>query len=191
MRYWWANQKTAYDTEVAGGYLWSRKRRANGSRNPFYESVRLTRPGDVIFGYQGGAIRAVGFVLDQAVDAPDPGARPTQPAAPGEREADPLTGWLLPVAWLELQRPLEPAAHMAILRPLLPAYSAPLTVKGRGIQGGRLMEVSARLARALLELAGGRRPDLLLSPSWEPRQLGFSFSEPPPHPPGPSADPPS
>ena len=92
MRYWWANQKTAYDAEVAGGYLWSRKRRANGSRNPFYESVRLTRPGDVIFGYQGGAIRAVGFVLDLAVDAPDPGATPTPPPAPGEREVGPLTG---------------------------------------------------------------------------------------------------
>jgi hypothetical protein len=189
MRYWWANQKTAYEAEVAGGYLWSRKRRANGSRNPFYESVRLTRPGDVIFGYQGGAIRAVGFVLDQAIDAPDPQASPPPPPAPGEREADPLPGWLLPVSWLELHRPLEPAAHMAILRPLLPAYNAPLTAKGRGIQGGRLMEVSARLARALLELAGGRRPDLLLSPSWEPRQLGFFFADPPPRSPAPAPGP--
>ena len=178
MRYWWANQKTAYDAEVAGGYLWSRKRRANGSRNPFYESLRLTQPGDVIFGYQNSAIRAVGFVLGPATDAPCP-----QPAIPPrateETVPDTTDGWLVPVSWLELQRPLFPAQYMPILQPLLPEFHAPLTATGRGIQGGRLMEIAARLAQALLELAGGRNPAQLLNPSWEPRQLRFDFPENP------------
>lgn len=186
MRYWWANQKSAYDAEVAGGYLWSRKRRANGTRNPFYESVRLTRPGDILFGYRRAAISAVGFVLAPASEAPCP--IPAGASVPDAEPAqDKAPGWLLPVAWLELRRPLVPANHMEILGPLLPPFNAPLTDKGRGIQGGRLMEVPPRLARALLELAGGRDPSLLLRPSWEARQLRFAFPDPAPaetpHPP--------
>ena len=37
MRYWWVNQNQTYRQEVEGGYLWSPKRSASGSRNPFYE----------------------------------------------------------------------------------------------------------------------------------------------------------
>ena len=191
MRYWWANQKSAYDAEVAGGYLWSRKRRANGSRNPFYESLRLTRPGDILFGYHRAAIRAVGFVLEPVAEAPCPDAAAGPLPEPAPDEAP---GWLLHVAWLELQRPLVPARYMSILGPLLPSFNAPLTETGRGIQGGRLMEVPPRLARALLELAGGRDPTLLLRPSWEAHQLRFAFPEtapvaPPPPPSTPDEEP--
>ena len=63
MRYWWANQKHTYASEVAGGYLWSHKRRADGSRNPFYETVRLAEPGDLIFAYSDAFIKAIGMVL--------------------------------------------------------------------------------------------------------------------------------
>ena len=187
MRYWWANQKSAYDAEVAGGYLWSRKRRANGSRNPFYERLRLTRTGDILFGYHRAAIRAVGFVLEPVAEAPCPVAVGASAVEPTPNE---MPGWLLHVAWLELQRPLAPSRYMTILGPLLPSFNAPLTEKGRGIQGGRLMEVPPRLARALLELAGGRDPTLLLRPSWEARQLRFTFSEPasPPEPPTPDEE---
>ena len=175
MRYWWANQMSAYDAEVAGGYLWSRKRRSDGSRNPFYDSLTLTQPGDIIFGYHRTAIRAGGFVLEPVAEAPCPAAGPP-PAA----EADAELGWLLHVSWLELQRPLVPAEHMEILAPLLPPYNSPLTEKGRGIQGGRLVEVPTRPARALLELAGGRSPAQLLCPSWKAQQMRFTFSEPAP-----------
>lgn len=44
MRYWWVNQNQTYRHEVAGGYLWSPKRNANGARNPFYESMREVAP---------------------------------------------------------------------------------------------------------------------------------------------------
>jgi len=48
MRYWWVNQNQTYRHEVAGSYLWSPKRNANGARNPFYESMREVAPGDLI-----------------------------------------------------------------------------------------------------------------------------------------------
>ena len=66
---------------------------------------------------------------------------------------------------------------MAILAPLLPDVHAPLTAAGRGMQGGRLLEVPDRLARALLQLAGGTDPTRLLNPDWHPHQLRFGFVE--------------
>ena len=34
MRYWWVNQNQTFRQEIAGGFLWSPKRNANGGRNP-------------------------------------------------------------------------------------------------------------------------------------------------------------
>ena len=48
MRYWWVNQNQTYRHELAGGYLWSPKRNANGARNPFYESMREVAPGHLV-----------------------------------------------------------------------------------------------------------------------------------------------
>jgi len=206
MRFWWANQKRNFDAEVAGGYLWCRQRRSDGSRNPFYDAVRLTRPGDVIFGYAGAQVRAVGLVMSVARESPDPlaaggadGAEPAPSAGSASiPDAPPATlsaagvrrssagrapGWLADVAWLELKRPLHPARHMAILAPLLPAVYAPLTPRGRGIQGGRLLELPVAFARALLQLAGGNDPVRLVNPDWRARQLRFAFDLPPPAPP--------
>ena len=171
MRYWWANQKHTYADEVAGGCLWCRQRRADGSRNPFYENVRLAAPGDTIFAYHDAAIRAIGLVLSRAREAPPPFAAHTPGLAPD------TAGWLLDVAWLELKRPLAPGPCMAILAPLLPDTHAPLLPDGKGNQGGRLMELPDRLARALLQLAGGTDPARLLNPVWSPHQLRFGFAE--------------
>jgi len=52
MRYWWVNQNQTYSHEVSGGYLWSPKRKSNGARNPFYESMREVSPGDFIFSFR-------------------------------------------------------------------------------------------------------------------------------------------
>jgi len=173
MRYWWANQKQTYDIEVAGGFLWSRQRRIDGSRNPFYENLRLTQTGDLVFAYTRAAIRAVGVVLRPANAAPSP----TPPNCHEPQTDVASDGWLVDMAWLELQRPLKPSAYMSILAPLLPNVHAPLTADGRGIQGGRLLELPERLALALLQLAGGRDPAHILNPAWSPQQLCFAFAE--------------
>ena len=178
MRYWWANQKHTYAAEIAGGFLWCRLRRADGSRNPFYDTVRLTEPGDLIFAYSDAAIKAIGIVLSHAREA----AQPVMTAAEEPRvDHSPQAptgnapGWLIDVAWLELKRPLRPGIFMAILAPLLPATYAPMTPAGKGIQGGRLLELPANLARALLQLAGGSNPAQLVNPDWMPHQLDFAF----------------
>ena len=170
MRYWWANQKHTYEAEVLGGFLWCRQRRANGSRNPFYENMRMVAPGDLIFAYHNAQIPAVGLVLSRARAA-------EAPAAVGPGAAADVPGWLLDVAWLELKRPLQPGRFMGILAPLLPEVHAPLTPEGKGLQGGRLLEVPDRLSRALLQLAGGSDPAGLVNPDWQPHQLRFGFAE--------------
>ena len=171
MRYWWANQKHTYDVEVLGGFLWCRQRRTNGSRNPFYENMRMVSPGDVIFGYHNADIRAIGIALSRARAAGPPASARTP-----VMDQD-VMGWLLDVAWLELKRPLHTARYMSILAPLLPELHAPLTPEGKGIQGGRLLEMPDRLARALLQLAGGTDPAGLVNPDWHPHQLRFGFAE--------------
>jgi hypothetical protein len=181
MRYWWANQKHTYADEVAGGFLWSRKRRADGSRNPFYETVRLAEPGDLIFAYSDALIKAVGIVLSPARASPPP-CLPVDPEheTPAQRPDKDLPGWLIDVAWMELKRPLQPGRFMSILAPLLPEAYAPLTPGGKGIQGGRLLELPANLARALVQLAGGSDPAQLVNPDWMPHQLKFVFEDAPP-----------
>ena len=172
MRYWWANQKHTYEAEVLGGFLWCRQRRANGSRNPFYENMRMVAPGDVIFAYHDAEIRAIGIALSRSRAAGPPAATLVAGVT-----AD-VPGWLLDVAWLELKRPLHPANFMGILAPLLPDLHSPLSPAGKGLQGGRLLETPDRLARALLQLAGGTDPAGLVNPDWHPHQLRFGFAEP-------------
>ena len=175
MRYWWANQKHTYAVEIPGGFLWCRQRRANGSRNPFYENMRMAAPGDVIFAYHDADIRAIGIALSRARAAGSPVVVAAPDAAPDV--APDVMGWLLDVAWLELKRPLHPGRYMGILAPLLPEVHAPLTPGGKGIQGGRLLEIPDRLARALLQLAGGTDPAGLVNPDWQPHQLRFGFAD--------------
>jgi hypothetical protein len=40
MRHWWVNQNQTYKAEVAGGFLWSPKTKADGSRNYFYDNMQ-------------------------------------------------------------------------------------------------------------------------------------------------------
>ncbi len=175
MRYWWANQnQNTYRAEVAGGYLWSPRHRSDGSRNPFYDNLRLAQPGDMVFAFHESAIRAVGIVVEAATEAPNPEILP--PPKKGEKAPDPDTpGWLLNIAWLELREPFFPARHMAVLEPLLPSTHSPLPPAGRGIQGGRLLELRQHLALPLLQLVGGRNPDKLIRPAWRPSQMKFKF----------------
>lgn len=180
MRYWWANQNQhAYETETVGGYLWSPRHRSDGSRNPFYDNLRLARNNDMIFAYHDSAIRSVGVVLESAREAPCPD--PPPPPKPDEKLISPDTpGWLLDVAWLPLLNPLFPTQHMDLLEPLLPTAHSPLSPSGHGLQGGRLLELPQHLAIMLLQLAGGRIHTRLFHAYWKPSQLRLPLDAQPP-----------
>lgn len=72
MRYWWVNQNQTYAHEMAGGYLWSPKRRADGKQNPFYEFMREVSPGDLILSFVDTYIPAVGIAESYCYECPKP-----------------------------------------------------------------------------------------------------------------------
>jgi hypothetical protein len=63
LRYWWVNHKQTFRHEFTGRYIWSPKRKRDGSRNRFYDFLREDLPGDLVFWYAAGEIRGAGFAI--------------------------------------------------------------------------------------------------------------------------------
>jgi hypothetical protein len=149
VRFWWVNQNQTYRHEVAGGYLWSPKRRADGHRNPFYEFMREVAPGDLVFSFADTRIRAFGVARSHAYEAP----KPLEFGGAG-RNWDAI-GWRVDVKFQEVFTVFRPVEWMQVLRPLLPRRYAPLLPDGRGIQSVYLTRLDDRFAFALADLLGG------------------------------------
>lgn len=148
MRYWWVNQNQTYGQEWLGGYLWSPKRRANQTRNPYYEFMREVAPGDLVLSFQGTYIRKIGVVQSFCYEAP-------KPLEFGDVGAywDKI-GWRVDVRYFDLKHQIRPADHIERLRTLLPPQYSPLLHDGRGSQSIYLTEVPDELMRALAQLIG-------------------------------------
>lgn len=155
MRYWWVNQNQTYRHEVAGNYLWSPKRNANGNRNPFYDFMREVAPGDVVFSFANTLIRAIGIAGSHAYESPKP-LEFGQAGAYWDK-----IGWRVDVRFVELRLPIRPAEHMQVLQPLLPDFYSPLQKDGRGLQGIYLTNLSEPLAGALVDLLGAEARDVI------------------------------
>lgn len=147
MRYWWVNQNQTYKHEVRGGFMWSPKRRADGSRNQFYDYMREVSPGDIVFSYCETRIKAIGVVIGRAQTGP----KPDFGSAGLNRSEE---GWFVPVDYCRLDEQIRPMDHMQVLRPFLPARYSPLLPDGRGLQSVYLTEVPDALADALIGLIG-------------------------------------
>lgn len=148
MRYWWVNQNQTYRQEWDGGYLWSPKRRANQTRNPFYEFMREVAPGDLVLSFQGACIRKIGIIQSYCYEAP-------KPLEFGDVGAYwDLIGWRVDVRYVELTHQVRPAEHMGRLQPLLPSRYSPLLKDGRGSQSIYLTEVPPALMLALVDIIG-------------------------------------
>jgi hypothetical protein len=144
-RYWWVNHKQTWLQEIEGRYLWSPKANANGSRNEFYNNMRLASPGDLVLSYADTQISRIGRVAEFAFAAPKPEEFGTV-GANWSRE-----GWLLPVFWTSLVPPIRPREMLDRLRPLLPDRYSPFNPDtGRGNQGAYLAEVSKPLFDAIV-----------------------------------------
>jgi hypothetical protein len=148
LRYWWVNQNQTYRHEVAGGYLWSPKRKANGHLNPFYEFMREVAPGDVIFSFADTFIRAIGIAKSSCYECPKP---PEFGNVGAYWEA---AGWKVEVEFRPLSKRIRPVDHMAILQSLLPEKYSPLSENGRGSQSVYLTSVPPEMALALGGLIG-------------------------------------
>jgi putative restriction endonuclease len=155
MRYWWVNQNQTFRHEIAGGYLWSPKRKANGARNPFYESMREVAPGDLIFSFVDTKIAAIGIARSYCWECP----KPTEFGSAGQNWEN--VGWRVNVSFVPLLNKIHPTDHMEVLRPLLPDRYAPLQPNGNGLQGIYLTELSQDFASVLSGLIGEEASPLI------------------------------
>ena len=155
MRYWWVNQNQTYRHEVAGGYLWSPRRKSNGNRNPFYDFMREVSPGDVVFSFADTLIKAIGIAGSHAYEAP----KPLEFAGAGAYWD--LIGWRVDVHFHPLAGAIKPSSHMASLVPHLQKTYAPLRSNGAGLQSVYLTYVSPSFAAALVDLVGREARDIV------------------------------
>lgn len=148
MRYWWVNQNQTYRHELRGGYLWSPKRKKDGSRNPFYEFMREVAPGDLVFSFVDTFIRAIGTARSHAYEAP----KPEEFGSAGRNWE--MIGWRIDVSFSELPNRVRPADWMGLLGPLLPKKYSPLRPNGHGSQTIYLTELPGAFALELARLLG-------------------------------------
>jgi hypothetical protein len=148
MRYWWVNQNQTYRHEVAGGYLWSPKRKANGGLNPYYESMREVAPGDVILSFADTRIAAIGVAQSHCYECP----KPLEFGTAGMNWD--RIGWKVEIRFAELKNRIRPAEFMEVLRPRLPGKYSPLLPDGRGSQAVYLTEIPQPLFDSLADLIG-------------------------------------
>jgi putative restriction endonuclease len=148
VRYWWVNQNQTFRQEIAGGYLWSPKRNANGARNPSYEFMREVTPGDLVFSFVDTRIVALGIVASYCYESP-------KPAEFGEVGLNwEAIGWRVRVNFVSLHEKIRPKDHIDVLRGLLPSRYSPLQESGNGIQSIYLTELPPDLANVLIGLIG-------------------------------------
>jgi len=149
MRYWWVNHKQTFRHEFEGHYIWSPKRKRDGSRNRFYDFLREVTPGDLIFSYAASRIQGAGFAMSYCYTCP-------RPAAFGHiGEAWDVVGWRVDVNFQRLPRTVRPKQHLPVLRPLLAREPfAPLQLTGDGLQHIYLTAISQSFAQVILGLAG-------------------------------------
>lgn len=152
MRFWWVNHKQTFNAEVGGQYIWCPKRKQNGARNHFYETLREVHRGDLVFSFADAHLQAVGLAKLPCYSCP----RPDEFGRVGEAWND--RGWRVDVGFQRFQRPLRITTVASQIAPLLPGKYSPIRPNGHGNQVAYLAEIPRALARRLLELA---EPSLL------------------------------
>jgi putative restriction endonuclease len=155
LRYWWVNQNQTFRQEIAGGYLWSPKRNANGGRNPFYETMREVSPGDLIFSFVDTKVAAIGIAKSYCWESP----KPTEFGAVGQNWEN--IGWRVNVSFVHLLNKVRPKDHMAVLKAVLPDRYSPLQQNGNGIQSIYLTELSLDFTEVLSGLIGEEARQML------------------------------
>ena len=146
MRYWWVNHKQTSKHEVSGGFLWSPKYKKDGSRNQFYDNMRIATPGDLVISYADMKICHVGVITDFAMPAPMPSVF----VIVGERW-ERRQGWMLAVEWKKMPEPIKPASKIEEFSRFLPKKYSPLNPNtGYGRENAYLAEVVKEIFDVLI-----------------------------------------
>jgi putative restriction endonuclease len=148
VKYWWVNHNKTYYHEVGSGYLWSPKKKSNGTKNVFYDNMLSVEPGDLVLSFADTFIRAIGVATSNAYTSDKP------PAFGSSGDYWSKDGWRVDVEFTVIEKPIKPKEHMSLIAPLLPERYAPLQKSGAGLQGVYLAELSDDLGQLLVALSG-------------------------------------
>jgi putative restriction endonuclease len=147
MSYWWVNHKQTFKASISGGYIWSPKVKKNGATHQSYDNLTFVRSGDVVVSYSNNWIKAIGVASGEHKEM-------AKPAAFGRAGGNwPDLGWMVPIEWTLLDKPISILLHLDLIRPLLPVKYSPLQANGYGNQGSYLARISSDLGRLILKLA--------------------------------------
>jgi putative restriction endonuclease len=140
LQYWWVNHKRTPGQRLVGAYLWSAQGRRNSNLNESSRNMARVQPGDLMWLHTDRAVRAIGIALAGAT----------------------LTdrGWQLPARFMELDVPLQPAAHASALAAVLPQKHSPLSASGACIPGVYLASIPDSMAAVLRDLLAGQVEDI-------------------------------
>jgi len=148
MNYWWVNQNQTFKHEFEGGYLWSPKVSEGNRRNPFYDFMKIVRPGDVIFSFSDTRIKGFGIACSHCYTSP----KPDEFGRIGTTWDD--IGWRVDVNFRSFENEIRPKDHINILRNVLPVKYSPLQINGNGNQGLYLTRLTRPFAETLIGLIG-------------------------------------
>jgi len=140
IQYWWVNHKRTPGQRLVGAYLWSAQGRRKSNRNESSRNMARVQPGDLLWLHTDGAVRAIGIALESATLSDK--------------------GWQLPVRFMELDVPLQPAAHASALTPVLPLEHSPLRASGASIASIYLASIPSSMAAVLRDLLAGQVEDI-------------------------------
>lgn len=144
MAYWWVNLGSTYKHEVRG-FMWSPQLGARGKIQS-YENMLLIQPGDVIFAFSNSQIKAVGIATGRAQASPKPDF-----GSAGSYWAN--EGWLVGVAFVELDAPIRIRNFMNLVSGALPEKHSPLRLDGSANQA-YLFAVPEAMALILAGIIG-------------------------------------
>lgn len=147
MNFWWVNHKQTFRQEFGGGYVWCPKRKKDGSRNHFYETMRSARRGDLVLSYANAVVQGFGFARTHCYSCP-------QPDDFGKiGEVWDQSGWRVDVKFQKLANEFRAADHTDIIAPLLPSKYSPIRANGFGNQGAYFSQIPKDLALLILKIA--------------------------------------
>lgn len=145
--YWWVNQNQTYTEEISGSFLWSPKKKSDGSRNPFYDFMKEVKAGDIVFSFSDTFIKAIGIATGSATSKEKPVFEKASSNWSDE-------GWHVPVEFTELVRHVRPKDHIQKLQSCLPEKYSPMQPNGNGLQSVYLAHVPETMAKVLISLIG-------------------------------------
>jgi hypothetical protein len=97
--FWWVNQGQTHEVEKNSGFLWAPKKGKGGFSFSHHTDLTKAHPGDIIFAYSSGEIRAIAKVEQSVLERP----KPKEITSDSWQE----DGYLLPVVYYDLKQSIK------------------------------------------------------------------------------------